>query len=739
MTSETLRLLITGDSDGAVQAFKKVGAAADKDLGKAEDKSAKTSAQLTKMGAASLAAGAVMVTALATTIGPASDLNEAINVVGLTFGDAKDEMVEWGKNAAKSTGLAADAALSGAAAIGGLLKNMGFMQDETVGLSKDLVVLAADMGSAFNMSTTEALEAIRSGLMGQSEPLRKFNVFLSDAAIKSKALEDGIWDGVGAMDEQEKTLARLAIITEQTADIQGDFANTNTDTAGAAKVAAAEFRNMQAAIGTELLPIVTEVLGVFNSLLGAFNGLSDPIKSAIGQAAIYTTGLLLLGGAALSVAGRVSALTAAVVKLTGSKKAAAAGGGILTAAVLLGAEAWRQHNDRVAQAEARIEGMKAALESAMGPQDAALQWLQEYASENDDLSQVLAGLTSAELREYAGAIAGTGELSEETGKKIADLAGGQTLIAVATAKMTEEFAKANEQVARQAEIADIASGKNAEAARIYGEMASGMRNATGAADGLGGSINRMEPTAKTLSEVLGDINSELSEFFGSIQSAEEAEADFQKAIDDASDSIQENGARLGTNTERQRANLAARGRVIDSIDGMVKSMMEEKRSSAEIVAKTREMVAGYEATMLAATGSETKARDLTAALDDIPDEVEATLELLGYDLVTEQIANSIRLAESYERVWTATLATRTTSSGGGTTTADDEGLPEDWVPASRSARKSRSFRSTGMDKNEGSSPTHITLVMPDGKVLADVVVQESERRGGLPLLVRPGR
>jgi len=119
LLSETLRLVIDGDADGAVKAFKKAGAAADRDLKKAQTEAQKTSAQLTKMGAASLVAGGVMVAALATTIKPASDLAEAINVTGLVFGESADEMEEWSKTAATSMGLARDQALSGAGAIGG--------------------------------------------------------------------------------------------------------------------------------------------------------------------------------------------------------------------------------------------------------------------------------------------------------------------------------------------------------------------------------------------------------------------------------------------------------------------------------------------------------------------------------------------------------------------------------------------------------------------------------------------
>jgi chromosome segregation ATPase len=429
------------------------------------------------------------------------------------------------------------------------------------------------------------------------------------------------------------------------------------------------------------------------------------------------------------------------VKLTGSKKAAAAGGGILTAAVLLGAEAWRQHNDRVAQAEARIKGMKAALESAATPQQAALAWLQEYAAEHDDFGAVLAGLTGDEMREFAASIAGQGELSAETRAKIDDLAGSHLLAATAINKMTEEFDAAEQAVENQKTVTGELNARNAEAARIYGEMASGMRDAGGAADGLGGSINRMEPPAKNLADAISDVNSELAEFFGSIQSAEEAEADFQKALDDASDSIQENGKRLGTNTDRQRANLAARGRVIDSIEGMVKSMMEEGRGADEIVAKSASMIKAYEDTLVAAGLTRAEAEEYTAALGDIPAEVQTTLELEGYDAALSYTQTLQTELDRLERVYRPRVEVSSSggSSGGGTTTAEDEGLPEDWVPASRSARKSRSFRSTGMDKNEGSSPTHITLVMPDGKVLADLVVDESERRGGLPLLVRPGR
>jgi hypothetical protein len=736
ITSETLRLLITGDSEGAVKAFKKAGDAADRDLGKAEDKAAKTSAQLTKMGAASLAAGAVMVAALASTIKPASDLNEAINVVGLTFGDSKDEIVEWGKNAASSTGLAASAALSGAAAIGGLLNNVGFLQDESTELSKDLVTLAADMGSAFNMSTVDALEAIRSGLAGEAEPLKRFNVFLSEAAVNAKAMELGLSDGTAALSEHEKAQARLAIIMEQTTAIQGDFANTNGDAANAAKVAAAEFENMKATLGTELLPIVTEVLGAINGLLGAFNGLPPGIKSVIGQTALWTTGLLLMGGTILTTIGRVKDLKTSLGSLNTIKLGAA---GVAISELAMVVNAFVQDG---AQNEQRIGSMADAI-AELGEVDGLVRRFEEIGQSGEGLANILKKLDEGGFQAIANAMA-EGASNNDMIDLLKDLGLNGQQATMVWQRFREEYSGAMDELDKRDSIkmAGLESNRAAEEIRMLGNRARGAGDAV--RDNLNPALSEAKVPVEDLESALADLNSELDELFGSIQSAEELEADFQKALDDVTTSIETNGKAIGTQTDAQRANLDARGDVIQSINDTVQAMIDEGASSDDIVRKSRDMIKAYEDTLVAAGLTREEAEEYTAVLDGIPAEIRSELELSNYDTAIARaqyykdlIDQIPRQVDTFVNLYGPGSASAGGSGGGGTTTAEEAGLADDWQP-SDGERSSRGMKRSKRSGDGGSTEMTVVVEM-DGRELARAVERVSERDGGLRVKVRGGQ
>ncbi len=224
------------------------------------------------VGGVVLAAGAVKKLG-GDVLGAASDASEAANVVGLVFGDQAKSMESFFDGAAKSMGISETAAKGAAANVGGLLKNVGFSDKATVDYSKNLLGLASDMGSAFNTDPADALQAISAGLRGESEPLKRYNVFLSDAALKAKAMEKGLYSGKGALDKNAKAQATLALLTEQTGDVQGDFANTSDGAANAQRRAGASMDDLKAKLGKGLLPAYESVLSFANNKL--LPGMSD--------------------------------------------------------------------------------------------------------------------------------------------------------------------------------------------------------------------------------------------------------------------------------------------------------------------------------------------------------------------------------------------------------------------------------------------------------------------------------
>lgn len=189
----------------------------------------------------------------------ASDMAEAQSKVNVVFGDSASTINDWANGATKNFGMTKTEALDAAGTFGNLFTSMGFTQGAAGDMSTSFLGLAADMGSFNNVPTADALAAIQSGLVGEYEPLRRFGVNLTEAGVQAYAMAHGIWDGTGAMTDQQKVLARQGLIMEQTTNAQGDFARTSTGLANQTRILKAQLQNMAATIGAALLPVVLKL------------------------------------------------------------------------------------------------------------------------------------------------------------------------------------------------------------------------------------------------------------------------------------------------------------------------------------------------------------------------------------------------------------------------------------------------------------------------------------------------
>ena len=107
-----------------------------------------------------------------------------------------------------------------------MLIPLGTSQEEAASMSTTMLSLAADMGSFNDQDPTEMLERLRSGLAGESEPLRQFGAFISEARVQQFAWSEGIAENGVALTEQQKVMARYGLILQDTAAQQGDFTRT---------------------------------------------------------------------------------------------------------------------------------------------------------------------------------------------------------------------------------------------------------------------------------------------------------------------------------------------------------------------------------------------------------------------------------------------------------------------------------------------------------------------------------
>lgn len=219
--------------------------------------------QLKNVAVAATGIGIALGAASLKAISAASDLDESISATRQIFGDASDAVLKFADDAALAFGQSKQEALDGALTFGTFGKAAGLAGDDLSDFTNGLLGLSSDIASFRNATPQEAIEAIGAALRGESEPLRRFGVLLDDATLKAEALELGIYDGNGALDQQQKILAAESAIFKQTADAQGDFARTSGGLANQQRILRARLDNVTAQLGVQLLPVALKVANFF--------------------------------------------------------------------------------------------------------------------------------------------------------------------------------------------------------------------------------------------------------------------------------------------------------------------------------------------------------------------------------------------------------------------------------------------------------------------------------------------
>lgn len=214
----------------------------------------------------------------------ASDLEEVQNVVDVTFGEGAGQIEEFAKAASTSFGLTELQAKQFTGTVGAMVKSMGLTEQEALDMSTSLVGLTGDMASFYNLDHETAFEKIRSGISGETEPLKALGINMSVANLEAYRLTKGIKKAYEEMSEAEKVQLRYGYIMEQTTDAQGDFVRTQDSYANQVRVLQNNLDTMAANVGGMLVPALTKAVGWLNDLF-AGPGETNATQTAINDAA----------------------------------------------------------------------------------------------------------------------------------------------------------------------------------------------------------------------------------------------------------------------------------------------------------------------------------------------------------------------------------------------------------------------------------------------------------------------
>jgi len=197
----------------------------------------------------------------------AVDLGEQQSKNDQVFRDSSAEVKAFARTTSTAYGMSERAALEAAGTLGNMLVPMGVARRQAAGMSTRLVGLAGDMASFNNASPEKTLDALRAGLSGETEPLRRFGVFLSAARVEQEALKVSGKDNAKKLTQDAKAQAAYNLILRDTKDQHGDVGRTYDSLANAQRRLAAQREEISAIFGKLTLPVLEPVAGAASDVL----------------------------------------------------------------------------------------------------------------------------------------------------------------------------------------------------------------------------------------------------------------------------------------------------------------------------------------------------------------------------------------------------------------------------------------------------------------------------------------
>lgn len=273
----------------------------------------------------------------------ASDMEETLNKVDVSFGKSSDVVKEWAKSSITTMGLAQQSALDSAALFGDMATGMGLSQEKASEMAMSLTQLGADLASFKNISNDVAKTSLKAIFTGETESLKNLGVVMTQTNLEQFAYSKGIRKKIKDMTEAEKIQLRYNYVMEQTKNAQGDFVRTGGGAANQMRMFQEQMKELGVLFGQIILPAFTKLIAKLNNMLKVFNKMTPAQRKFIVVMAgivaligplVAGIGTVITAMASLSVAAGVLGISmgAAIGIVAGIPLAIAA---VVTALVLL--------------------------------------------------------------------------------------------------------------------------------------------------------------------------------------------------------------------------------------------------------------------------------------------------------------------------------------------------------------------------------------------------------------------
>jgi hypothetical protein len=254
-------------------------------LGATTRMAASAATSLARVASVAAVGGGIALAGLASSsIAAARDAEETMSRFAAVFGDEAEKAGGYADELASRVGRNAVEIRDNLSSFQGFFLGLGFGSDKARELSTQMQGLSIDFASFNNLSDQEGAERFISALSGSSEVLARFGVNIKQAAIEQELINQGIADSVVNATEQEKALARVAIIYRSLGSqgAVGDAERTAASYANQTRRLGANMSALRVEIGRELLPVAKALVTQLNSGFEFLITNMDSLRKAAG-------------------------------------------------------------------------------------------------------------------------------------------------------------------------------------------------------------------------------------------------------------------------------------------------------------------------------------------------------------------------------------------------------------------------------------------------------------------------
>lgn len=174
------------------------------------------------------------------------------------------------------------------ATIQSLGASLGLASDKAYVLSKNLTQLAYDEGSYWNKDVAETFTAMSSAISGEIEPIRRLGIDLTQARLQQELLALGFNKQVSSLSQADKAVLRYIAIMKQTANVQGNLAQTIQSPANQIKILKAQLDMLAKSVGSLLYPALKSILPPLIAAVQLIREFVEWVAKLMGVKVVFT-------------------------------------------------------------------------------------------------------------------------------------------------------------------------------------------------------------------------------------------------------------------------------------------------------------------------------------------------------------------------------------------------------------------------------------------------------------------